>query len=205
MAESRSSSTRSSSRSSTRKTPATKSTQTARRQTARTRQSTARKRAQATRATNRAQARTRQATRKPRTRVEQAQQLAERALLVQVGAALEARDRVVNTVTGVVDTYTKRSAAERQIRKFERRGKTARTQIERELRQRRRNIERVLNRNERRIERDLSEIRRDGNGLRRNLEANLDLVAAQVENAVQSGITAGAKLVARGTDRVVAA
>src|SRR3954447_15067803 len=115
---------------STNKTAATKSTSTARRQTARTRQSTGGKRAQASRANAQTQARARRAAQPAKTRVEQVQDLGRRAIDLQVGAALEARD----TVTGVVETYTDRTKAERRLKQLERRGKTTRTKVEREAR-----------------------------------------------------------------------
>src|SRR5438046_2203745 len=95
----------------TRKAPGAKSTASARRKTTRTKRSTAAKRGAASRATTRTQTRARQAARKPANRVEAAQQLAERAALVQVGAVLTARDRVVGTVTDVVDSYSTRAKA----------------------------------------------------------------------------------------------
>jgi hypothetical protein len=201
---------------SNRSTPATKSTATARRQSAATRRSTAGKRAAATRASNRTQAQARRATQGPRTRVEQLQGYAERGVLVQIGAALEARDRVLSTVNQLVELSTSRTQAERQLKRFERRGSTARTRaqrevrkartrVERELRQRQARVERTLRRNQQRIERELQSAQRDaereGKSLRENVAANVDLAAAQVENAVQTGITAGAKVVAKASDR----
>ena len=156
-----------------RKAPAAKRTSTARRQTTRTKSSTASKRGAATTANRRTQARAHQAERRAGTRLDQAQAVAERAVLVQVGAALEARDRVVSTVNGVVELTSNRTSAERQIKRLEKRGATARTRVEREVK-----------------------------GLRRNVTANAGLVAAQVENVVQTGLTAGAKIVAGASDRV---
>jgi hypothetical protein len=193
----------------TRKAPGAKSTSAARTRATSTKRSTGGKRAAASRNATRTQTRAKQATIAPRTRVEQVQQFAERAVLVQVGAALTARDRVTETVTGVVDSYSTRTKAERQLKKFERRGSTARNRVQREVKRNRTRIERTLNRNERRIERNLKsakrDLDRDSTGLRKNIEANVDLVAAQVENAVQSGITAGTKLAAVATDRVAPA
>lgn len=200
-----------------RKAPAAKRTSTARRQTTRTKSSTASKRGAATTANRRTQARARQVERKAETRLDQAQAVAERAVLVQVGAALEARDRVLSTVNGVVELTTKRTAAEKQVKRLEKRGATARTRVEREvkktrtrvereLRQRRARLERTLKTNERRVERELADARkdveRDGKGLRQNVTANAGLVAAQVENVVQTGLTAGAKIVSGASDRV---
>src|SRR5512142_2025875 len=84
---------------------------------------------------------TRSSTR-PATRAARAQLLAERAVLIPVGVALEARDRVAGTVGAVVTTTRSRRALERQLRRFERRGGSARTQLEREVRRTRTRLER---------------------------------------------------------------
>ncbi|MEA2144973.1 MAG: hypothetical protein QOG59_560, partial [Solirubrobacteraceae bacterium] len=98
----------------------------------------------------------------------------ERVVLTGVGAALTARDNVVETVVGTVKPYTKVDTAQREVqklqrranvnvRKYERRGTTARnklerqvkrtrTQIERELRQRRNLVTRLAKRNTRTLD-----------------------------------------------------
>jgi len=128
------------------------------------------------------------------------QNLAERAVLIPVGAALSARDRVVEVVDSLNVNTTRK-----QLNRFERRGNTARTRVERELRQRRTRVERTFKRNEARIERDVKSAQRNLNrngSVLNQVSANVDLVSAQVENAVQTGVTAGAKFVAEATDRV---
>jgi hypothetical protein len=108
----------------------------------------------------------------PKTRVEQAQQLAERAVLVPVGASLLARDNLVSTVRGFVTKYRTRSGVERELKRYERRGVTARnrferqvrktrTRFERELRQRRSRLERTVKQNRRSLERQVRLVRRD--------------------------------------------
>src|SRR5260370_42594470 len=49
---------------------------------------------------------------------------AERALLIPVGAALVARDKVVSTVSGTISTYSSSTKTQAQLRRFERRGAT---------------------------------------------------------------------------------
>jgi hypothetical protein len=185
-----------------RKTPATKPTSTARRQSSATRRSTSAKRGAATRANSATQRRAARAAQGPKTRVEYVQHYAERAVLVQVGVALEARDRVVSTVNEVVDLATNRPNAERRLKRYERRGTTARNRVQREVRKTRTRVERELRQRRNRFERTVVRNQRDTKGLRDNVAANVDLVAAQVENAVQTGITEGAKLVAKATERV---
>ena len=97
-----------------------------------------------------------------KTTAAQGRNVAERTALVYVGATLEARDRVVGLAGEFVNRFGSRASAEREvgkdIRRFERRGTTARnqlerdvkkarTRLERELRTRRRDAERVLKRN----------------------------------------------------------
>jgi hypothetical protein len=109
---------------------------------------------------------------RPKNPVEQAQLIAERAVLVPVGASLLARDNIVTTVRGLSTKYRTRTGFEREIKRFERRGVTARnrferqvrrtrTKFERELRQRRNRVERTVKQNRRRIERDLRSVGKD--------------------------------------------
>ena len=88
---------------------------------------------------------------------------AERAVLIPVGAALIARERVVSTVTGALSTYSSSSKTQQQLRRFERRGATARNRLEREVRKARVRVERELRQRRRVIESTVSdiEVRRD--------------------------------------------
>ena len=98
-----------------------------------------------------------------------------------VGATLEARDRAVALVSDLREVTTTRKGAEKRITKLERRGNTARnqlerdvrkarTRLERQLRGRRRDAERLVRRNRARAEREVSSIERDAEG-RRNVVA----------------------------------
>jgi hypothetical protein len=177
----------------------------ARRKTAATDRSTAAKKAAATRARNRATeagkrstaAKKAAETRRDlqRTPVERYVDYAGRAVTVQVGAALTARDAVVSTVGGLATKYSsvdkverelraRRRRVETDLRRFERRGATARTRLERELRRRRERVE------------------RDVRGVRLDAGAQAGLVGARVENLVQSGLTAGTQVAAKVTERV---
>ena len=69
---------------------------------------------------------------------------AERAVLIPVGAALIARDRVVSGVSDTVSSYSSTSKTKAQLRRFERRGATARNRLEREVRKVRVRVEREL-------------------------------------------------------------
>ncbi len=138
------------------------------RRTATTRKGTTTRKSTATR---RSRATTTTST-QPKTAVEQAQVIAERAFLVPVGASLLARDNVVASVRGLATKYRTRTGLERELKRYERRGVTARnrferqvrkarTRFERELRQRRTRVERTVKQNRRRLEREVRSARRD--------------------------------------------
>ena len=165
----------------TRRKPATTGTRTAPSTRRTANRTTAGTRRTATRATTSAQ---------PKTRSAQAQVLAERAVLVPVGAGLLAGEDLVTTVKGLAAKYGTRPALERELKRYERRGATARnrferqvrrarTRFERELRQRRSLVERTMRQNQRRLNRELSSVRRD-------FEKQSGAVSARVERLVSN-------------------
>ena len=151
---------------------------------AKTRKSRARRRATA-----------RSTSTRPATRAERAQQLAERAVLIPVGAALEARDRVAGTVEELVTTTRSRTALEKQLKRFERRGGSARTQLEREVRRTRTQLERRTRTARRGFERQRTQARK-------NLDLNVETLTTRVEKVVQNGVDAGMKLVNGAQERL---
>jgi hypothetical protein len=94
---------------------------------------------------------------------------AERAVLIPVGAALIARERVVSTI----DTYSTPSKANAQLRKFERRGNTARSRVEREIRKTRVRVEREVRQTRGRVEREVTRRRRDGEELANRVQERI--------------------------------
>ena len=88
---------------------------------------------------------------------------AERAVLIPVGAALTARDRVLSSVNDAISSYSSPTRAQAQLRRFERRGITARKRLERQVRKARVRVERELRHRRREIERTVSDLegRRD--------------------------------------------
>jgi hypothetical protein len=88
---------------------------------------------------------------------------AERALLIPVGAALIARDRVLESVNNTISIYGSPAKAQAQLRRFERRGVTARNRLEREVRKTRVRVERELRQRRREIEKTVNDLekRRD--------------------------------------------
>jgi hypothetical protein len=108
-----------------------------------------------------------------RFRLTQAQQLAERAVLVPVGAGLVARDNLVSFAS----KYRTRASLERELKRYERRGTTARNRLERQVRRTRTRFERELRQNRRRLEHEVGSVRRD-------LENRSGTLAARVEKLV---------------------
>jgi len=88
---------------------------------------------------------------------------AERAVLIPVGAALIARDRVVSSVNDTLSIYSSTSKTQAQLRRFERRGATARNRLEREVRKARVRVERELRQRRREIGKTVGDLddRRD--------------------------------------------
>ncbi len=124
----------------------------------------------------------------PKTRIEHAQVMAGRVVLVPVGAGLLARDNLVSTVKGFATKYRTRTNFERELKRYERRGVTARnrfesqvrrarTRVEREMRQRRSLVERTMRQNRRRLNREITSVRRD-------FEKQSGAVSARVERLV---------------------
>ena len=83
---------------------------------------------------------------------------AERAVLIPVGAALVARDRVVSSVSDTLSTYSSSAKAQQQLRRFERRAITARKRLEREVRKARVRVERELRQRRRVIDSTVSDL-----------------------------------------------
>src|SRR5215212_6464469 len=191
-------------------------TESTRRQPGTTKRSTAAKRAAGTRAQNRTQKTTRTqarrttrtaqrstqrtaatAERQATTQANQVQDLVERAALTYVGAALTARDRVVQGYDYLRKTYGDPDSVQRQLKKFERRGTTGRNRFERQLKRSRTRVERELRQRRNQVRREATAARRDVTRQLKPLQAQVDLVSAQVENAVQTGVTEAQKAVER--------
>lgn len=93
---------------------------------------------------------------------------AERALLIPVGAALTAREKVVTTVNDTISSYSSTSKAQAQLRRFERRGATARNRLEREVRKARVRVERELRQRRREIEKTVSDLEKRRDAVAKN-------------------------------------
>ncbi len=145
--------------------------------------------------------------------------VAERAALVYVGATLEARDRVLDLAGQLVNRFGNRTAAEREvnkdIRRFERRGTTARNQLERDVkkartrlertvRTRRRKAERLIRRNERTVVRQVDAAERDAARQPNVVASRIAGVSNRVEDAAQVGVATSAKIANVAKERVTA-
>ena len=133
----------------TRRTTAAKAT----RRTSTTRSKATRAKAARTRAVHQTEAAARSSETAATQTVGVVGDYAERAVLIPVGAALIARDRVVSTVSDTLSSYSSSTKAQAQLRKFERRGATARKRLEREVRKARVRVERDLRQRRKAIER----------------------------------------------------
>ena len=134
-----------------------------------------------------------------RTTAEQGKSIAERAALSYVGVTLVARDRVLETAGTVADTFSTRKKAERELKKlqarYERRGVTARNQLERDVKKARTRLERVVRRNRTAVERDAS---RRSNVVTEQLAG----VSGRVEDAVQVGVAATQRVGTLAKERI---
>src|SRR5438067_5878961 len=113
---------------------------------------------------------------------------AERALLIPVGAALIARDRVLSSVNDTISNYSTSSKAQAQLRRFERRGTTARNRLEREVRKTRIRFERELRQRRRRAEKSVSNLERRRDTAARTGSDLANRRVPELANAVQERI-----------------
>jgi len=107
---------------------------------------------------------------------------AERAVLIPVGVALTARDKLVTSVNDTISTYSSTTKAQAQLRRFERRGATARNRLEREVRKARVRVERELRQRRREIEKTVSDIEKR----RETVAKNGSDLANQVQERILS-------------------
>ena len=98
---------------------------------------------------------------------------AERAVLIPVGAALIAREQVLARVNDTIDTFGSPAKANAQLRKFERRGNTARNRLEREVRKTRVRVEREVRQTRGRVEREARRVQRDGEDLANRVQERI--------------------------------
>jgi hypothetical protein len=144
------------------------------------------------------QASTRATAREASTGIDRVGDVAERAMLTYVGAALAARDSVRDLRT----TYTSRAEVEKGLRRFERRGTTARNSLEREVKRTRTKVERRLRQRRDSLSKVVNVSVPAPEALAKNARAQADLASARVGNAVETAQLAGATVVAKVAERV---
>jgi hypothetical protein len=151
---------------------------------------------------------------------EQAFRQVERAVTVQVGAVLEARDTVSGTVEDLQSRFGSPEAAEKEVKKFERRGTKARREvertvkrnrkrIERELKTRRRKAEKRVTTERKRVEREAKTVVKRANGRAdeaREAIRQIDLAngADFFQTQVGQVVEAGSKAARRAGERIAA-
>ncbi len=128
---------------------------------------------------------------------------AERAVLIPVGVALTARDRVVASVNEVISSYSSPAKAQTQLRKFERRGSTARNRLEREVRKTRTRVERELRERRRELDRRREGVAKSLTTQVEQTQAQLEKTQSQIEGAVRARLEDGADLANRVQERVL--
>jgi hypothetical protein len=154
----------------------------------------------------------------PQSGTERAIDAAERLVKVQVGAVLEVRDSLRATVEGLQSEYGTSDAAEKQIKRFERRGtkatkaaerrvKKTRTRVERELRTRRRTAEKRVTAERKRLEREARNAAERVDAVREavrqiDLANGAEFVQTQFGQAVQTGVEVGTQAYRRASERI---
>ena len=98
---------------------------------------------------------------------------AERVVLIPVGAALIAREQVLARVNDTIESYASPAKANAQLRKFERRGNTARNRFEREVRKTRVRVEREVRQTRASVEREARRVQREGEDLANKVQERI--------------------------------
>ncbi len=128
---------------------------------------------------------------------------AERAVLIPVGAALLARERVVSSVTDTISSYSSPAKAQSQLRKFEHRGSAARTRMEREVRKTRTRVERELRERRRELDKQRGRIAKEVTSRVEQTQSQIEKTQTQIEDALRARLEEGADLANRVQERVL--
>jgi hypothetical protein len=161
-----------------------------------------------TRAATRAKTTTQAVEQETETRIDRVGDVAERVALTSVGAALAARDTIVETVNGISRTKAEqelrkaRRSLKTDLRRYERRGTSARRSLERDAKKTRTRIESALTGRRDRFAKVVNTAPPAPDAVVRNARAQADLAAARLSNAVETAQLAGATVVAKVTERV---
>jgi hypothetical protein len=122
--------------------------------------------------------------------VEAALATVEKAILVPVGVTLLVRDDVVSTVKDIAGKYQAPGGLEKELKRYEKRGATARTRLERQVRKQRTKVEQDLRQRRAQFEVAIKDNRKlvETNiaSFRKDLEKQSALVGEQLEKLVSS-------------------
>ena len=124
-------------------------------------------------------------------------------MLIPVGAALLARERVVSSVTDAISTYSSPTKAQSQLRKFEHRGSAARTRMEREVRKTRTRVERELRERRRELDQRRERLTKEVTSRVEQTQSQIEKTQAQIEDALRTRLEEGADLASRVQERVL--
>ena len=138
------------------------------------------------------------------TPVSRATDIAERVVLVPVGAALVAREELVATFEDLRSAYGSRAKAKLELNRFERRGSSAVKGIERDAKKTRTRVERQLRQRRNRLEKELKRVDAELKGVTEPVKKNVELAGARIENAFVTGRTAATKASTSVQERIAA-
>ena len=181
-------------------------TRAQKRTSAATKRTTTRAKTQTRATARKAEARTQTAARttvaETQSTIDRVGDVAERAALTSVGPVLTARDTVEKAVADLRSNYGTPTKRDARLKKFERRGSTARKSLERDVKKARTRVERELKARRQRFTKVVNTTPPAPDALVRNARAQADLAAARVGNAVETAQLAGATVVAKVSERV---
>jgi hypothetical protein len=139
-----------------------------------------------------------------KTPLSRATDMAERVVMVPVGAALIAREEVVATLEDLRSSYGSRAKAKQELNRFERRGSSAVKGIERDAKKTRTRVERELRQRRNRLEKELKRVDAELKGVTEPVKKNVELAGARIENAFVTGRTAATKASTSVQERIAA-
>ncbi len=119
------------------------------------------------------------------------------------GRGSVARDAVVNGVEDTISTYSSSSKIEAQLRRFERRGGTARKRLEREVRKTRTRFERGVRQRRRELDRQRNRIRKDLSAQVEQAQEQFEKTQAWLGDTLKSRIDDSSELAGRVQERVL--
>jgi hypothetical protein len=128
---------------------------------------------------------------------------AERAILIPVGAALIASETVTSSVNDMLSTYSSSSKLEAQLRKFERRGGTARKRVERAVRKRRSRVERELRQRRRGLERQRTRVTKDFSTQVEQAQGQVEKTQTWLQDTLKARIDSSQDIAGRLQERVL--